>query len=57
MFRLSLQLAQPLKLDLRTGPQELEQLFRMLREVEFTGAPVRPPSVGVRESEFTAELP
>src|ERR1700687_5717533 len=51
------QFAQPSKLYLRTSPQSLEQLLRMLREVDFKSAPVRSPSVGIRESVLTAEFP
>jgi hypothetical protein len=40
-----------------SSPQSLEQLLRMLREVDFESAPVRSPSVGIRESVLSAEFP
>jgi hypothetical protein len=57
VLRLPPQFAQPSKLYLRTSPQSLEQLLRMLREVDFKSTPVRSPSVGIRESALTAEFP
>src|SRR6185295_19023312 len=48
---------QPLDLDAAAGPQEVEQLPWMFREVELRLAPIRPVSVGIGQLVLASDLP
>src|SRR5438128_1765859 len=48
---------QPPQLNLRACSQQLQELTRMPREVDFDRAPIGPSAVGVGKSVLAAKLP